>query len=96
MARPHITLRSPAMRVDLYSHPYHTQIMSKFYLHEAEIIKVDLSSMTAPQLSVDTVNKSTLIDTTISQDKADVNTNNTQKSENNAKYLSAVEKGDSS
>ena len=33
---------------------------SKFYLHEATLIKeADLSSMTAPQLSVDTVNKST-------------------------------------
>ncbi len=34
------------------------------------------------------------INTTISQDKTDVNTYNTQKSESDAKYLSAVEKGD--
>ena len=31
---------------------------SKFYLHEATMIKADLPSMTAPQLSVDTVSKS--------------------------------------
>ena len=34
---------------------------AKFYLHEAQILensKADLSSMTAPQLSVDTVDKS--------------------------------------
>ena len=45
---------------------------SKFYLHEAEIIKTDLSFMTAPQLSVDTVDKSAS-DNSISQDDNTVN-----------------------
>ena len=35
---------------------------NKFYLHEVEIIKAEVSSMTAPQLSVDTVNTSASMD----------------------------------
>ncbi len=57
---------------------------SKFYLHEAEIIEADLSSMTAPQLSVDTVNKSASTNS-ISQNSQDVNTFS-KKSSNGTKY----------
>ena len=44
---------------------------SKFYLHEAEIIKTDSPIMTAPQLSVDTVSKS-ISDTTVPQKEQSV------------------------
>lgn len=56
---------------------------SKFYLHEAEIIKADSSFMTAPQLSVDTVDKSA-VDNSLSQNKSIVNNNSMQKSEKNS------------
>ncbi len=56
---------------------------SKFYLHEAEIIKADSSFMTAPQLSVDTVDKSA-VDNSLSQNKSIVNNNSMQKSKKNS------------
>lgn len=54
---------------------------SKFYLHEAEIIKTDSPVMTAPQLSVDTVSKS-VSDTTVPQKAQSVNTSISENSEN--------------
>ena len=48
---------------------------SKFYLHEAKIIEADLPVMTAPQLSVDTVNKSAPINNSVSYPGGNVNEN---------------------
>ncbi|GEM_PF-5658417 len=66
---------------------------NKFYLHEAEIIEADSSLMTAPQLSVDTVNKSAS-DNTVPQVGTSVNNNFMQNEEKDAKldFLLAGEK----
>ncbi len=47
---------------------YQNKYNNKFYLHEVEIIEADVSSMTAPQLSVDTVNTSASTDIISSND----------------------------
>jgi len=55
-------------------------------LNGAEIIKADSSFMTAPQLSVDTVDKSA-VDNSLSRNKSIVNNNSMQKSEDNTVNL---------
>lgn len=55
----------------------------KFYLHEAEIIKANLPVMTAPQLSVDAMDKFAS-DTKISQNDSGVNTYSMQDGGKNA------------
>lgn len=67
---------------------------SKFYLHEAEIIKTDSPVMTAPQLSVDTVSKS-VSDITVPQKEQSVNTNISENTQNDAeKYSIETESAD--
>lgn len=73
-ARGKIDNADAIMGVIVKSYPA-TGKNSKFYLHEVTIIKeADLPSMTAPQLSVDTVNKSAS-DNNISQTPETVNEN---------------------
>ena len=60
---------------------------SKFYLHEAEIIKTGSPVMTAPQLSVDTVSKS-VSDITVPQKAQYVNTSISENTENSTEKLS--------
>ena len=67
---------------------------SKFYLHEAEIIKTDSPVMTAPQLSVDTVSKS-VSDITVPQKEQSVNTNISENTQNDTeKYSIETENAD--
>lgn len=60
---------------------------SKFYLHEAEIIKTGSPVMTAPQLSVDTVSKS-VSDITVPQKAQSVNTSISENAKNGTKKFS--------
>ena len=62
---------------------------SKFYLHEAEIIKTGSPVMTAPQLSVDTVSKSAF-DSTVPQKAQSVNTSISENFENDTKNILPV------
>ena len=78
-AKGTINGESAIVGVVIKSYPQNNN--SKFYLHEAEIIKTDSPVMTAPQLSVDTVSKSAS-DTTVPQNEQSVNTNISENTQN--------------
>ena len=66
---------------------YNNDGVNKFYLHEVEIIEAELSSMTGPQNSEDTVNNSASYNITIPQKEQSVNSSISENSENDTNKL---------
>lgn len=64
---------------------YKNNGVNKFYLHEAEIIKAELSSMTGPQNSENTVNNPAS-NNNISQNDNVVNDSKFENSKNDTKF----------